>query len=141
MTRREFLAVSAALPAAAGAVKDAAVAKVQPFSLKQVRLLDGPFRTCQEANRRFLHDLESDLLLHTFRLTAGLASTAQPLGGWERPEVELRGHFMGHYLSGCALMSAAVDDAELRAKASGIVAELAKCQKTYGNGYLSAYPA
>jgi uncharacterized protein len=94
-----------------------------------------------EANRRFLHDLESDRLLHTFRLTAGLPTTAEPLGGWERPDVEVRGHFMGHYLSGCALMSAAAGDDALRAKASGIVSELAKCQKAHADGYLSAYPA
>ena len=33
----------------------------------------------------------SDRLLHTFRLTAGLPSSATPLGGWEAPDVELRG--------------------------------------------------
>jgi len=43
-------------------------------------------------------------LLHTFRLTAGLPSSAEPLGEWEKPECELRGHFTGgHYLSACAL--------------------------------------
>jgi DUF1680 family protein len=140
MTRREFLAAAAAAPAAAGAVHAAVSPKVQPFALTQVHLLDGPFLTCQEANRKFLHSLESDRLLHTFRLTAGLPSTAEPLGGWERPTVELRGHFMGHYLSGCALMSAATGDDELKSKAAGIVAELAKCQKANGGDYLSAYP-
>src|SRR5690242_13297913 len=110
MTRREFLAASAAAPAWSAALRENGAIKVQPFALTQVRLLDGPFRTSMEANRRFLHDLESDRLLHTFRLTAGLPTTAEPLGGWERPDVELRGHFMGHYLSGCALMSAAAGD-------------------------------
>lgn len=35
--------------------------------------------------------------LHSFRVTAGLPSTATPLGGWEAPDVELRGHTLGHY--------------------------------------------
>jgi hypothetical protein len=60
------------------------------------------------------------------------------MGGWER--TELRGHTMGHYLSGCALMYASTDDQKLKAKADSIVAELAKCQKKIGTGYLSAYP-
>ena len=31
----------------------------------------------------------SDRLLHTFRLNAGLPSSARPLGGWEEPKVEV----------------------------------------------------
>jgi hypothetical protein len=79
--------------------------------------------------------------LHNFRLTAGLPSSAQPLGGWEEPKVELRGHFVGHYLTACALTYAASGDEALRRKADLLVAELAKCQKALGKtGYLSAYP-
>jgi hypothetical protein len=112
-----------------------------PFSLKNVRLLEGPFKEAMERDRTYLHELEPDRLLHNFRVNAGLPSTAQPLGGWEEPKCELRGHFVGHFLSACALMSAAAGDEELRAKAGGIVAELAKCQDALGkSGYLSAYP-
>ena len=39
-----------------------------------------------------------------------LDRTAEPLGGWEAPNNELRGHFTGHYLSACALMSASLGD-------------------------------
>lgn len=114
--------------------------KVSPFPLRQVRLLEGPCRALQERNRAFLHDLESDRLLHTFRLTAGLASNAEPLAGWERPDIELRGHFTGHYLSACALMHASAGDEEIKVKADHMVADLARCQKANGNGYLSAFP-
>ncbi len=43
-------------------------------------------------------------LLFNFRKTAGLHTKAKPYGGWEHPKVELRGHFVGHYLSAAALM-------------------------------------
>ena len=112
-----------------------------PFPLRQVRLLDGDWLALQERNRAFLHDLESDRLLHTFRLNAGLPSQAEPLAGWERPDIELRGHFVGHYLSACALMQASAHDDELKRKAGTLVADLARCQKALGNGYLSAFPS
>jgi DUF1680 family protein len=122
-------------------VKPKIAIMAHPFSLKNVRLLDGPFKEAMERDRTYLHELEPDRLLHNFRVNAGLPSTAQPLGGWEEPKCELRGHFVGHFLSACALMSAASGDEELRTKADGIVAELANCQDALGtSGYLSAYP-
>lgn len=115
--------------------------KVKPFPLKQVRLRKGPFLDAREADRRYLRLLPSERLLHTFRLNAGLASSAEPLGGWEKPDCELRGHFTGgHYLSACALMYASAGDQELKEKAEGLVAQLAECQKAHQDGYLSAFP-
>ncbi|MFZ2054681.1 MAG: beta-L-arabinofuranosidase domain-containing protein [Candidatus Aminicenantales bacterium] len=114
---------------------------VRPFPLRNVRLLDGPFKQAMVRNTQYLRDLDSERLLHNFRLTAGLPSTAQPLGGWEEPKVELRGHFVGHFLTACALTYAASGDEPLRRKADSLVAELAKCQKALGRtGYLSAFP-
>jgi len=78
--------------------------------------------------------------LHMFRVTAGLPSTAQPYGGWEAPVNELRGHFVGHYLSACALMFAQTGDVVIRARGTQIIAELAKCQQEHRDGYLSAFP-
>jgi hypothetical protein len=75
-----------------------------------------------------------------FRVTAGLPSTAEPLGGWEAPVNELRGHYTGHYLSALAQMSASLGDAELKARGDAMTAELARCQQAIGNGYLSAFP-
>jgi hypothetical protein len=115
--------------------------KVRPFPMTQVRLRNGVFKEAMEANRRYLLSLPPDRLLHTFRLNAGLPSSAEPLGGWEKPDCELRGHFTGgHYLSACALMYASSGDDELKAKANSMVAELAKCQRALGDGYLSAFP-
>ena len=109
-----------------------------PFDLKQVRLLDGPFKRAMELDRKYLHDLDSDRLLRMFRITAGLPSSADQLGGWEKRG--LRGHTMGHYLSACALMYSSTGDKALKNKADAIVTELGKCQKALGNGYLSAFP-
>ena len=115
--------------------------KVRPFPLQQVRLREGPCKAAMEADRRYLHSLPPDRLLHTFRVNAGIASSAQPLGGWEAPDCELRGHYAGgHYLSACALMYASSGDEDLRATANTVVAELGKCQKALRGGYLSAFP-
>lgn len=114
---------------------------VRPFAMKQVRLLDGPFKQHMEANRRYLHALPPDRLLHTFRINAGMPSSAQPLGGWEAPDCELRGHFAGgHYLSGVALTYASTGDEDLKKKGDTVVAELGACQKALKSGYLSAFP-
>ena len=114
--------------------------KVRPFPMTDVRLLPSAFLDAQEADRKLLHTLPADRLLHTFRLNAGLPSSAEPLGGWEKPDCELRGHFTGHFLSACALMYSSTGDQEVRAKGDYIVAELAKCQQKLGGEYLSAFP-
>jgi hypothetical protein len=114
--------------------------RAYPFDLRDVRLLDGPFRQAQELDRQYLLSLDADRLLHTFRLNAGLPSQAEPLGGWEEPTCEVRGHSLGHYLSACSLMVASTGDRDLKQRVDYLVAELAKCQDRLGNGYLSAFP-
>jgi hypothetical protein len=142
--RRDFLAATAAAAAFPGRAPLRWMADAPPhllalpFDLARVRLLPGPFLEATQVNRRFLLAQDNDRLLHSFRVTAGLASSAEPLGGWEAPENELRGHYAGHYLSACALQTAGAGDAEARARGERMVAELARCQQ--GNGYLSAFP-
>ena len=115
--------------------------KVVPFPLTQVRLGNGPCTIAMEADRQYLRSLPPDRLLHTFRINAGLPSTVQPLGGWEAPDCELRGHYAGgHYLSACALMYASTGDENLKKNAALVVSELAKCQAAMKSGYLSAFP-
>jgi len=119
--------------------------KAHPFDLKDVRLLDGPFRDAMLRDQQFLLGLDADRLLHNFRVTAGLPSSARPYGGWEAPDVELRGHSLGHFLSACALMYSSTGDERFKAKADSIVAELARIQQAlqsrgFNAGYLSAFP-
>lgn len=117
----------------------------RPFPLTAVRLLDGPFKDAMLRDQAYLLELNQDRLLHTFRLTAGLPTTAAPLGGWEAPDVELRGHTAGHYLSAVALMFAATGDVRFKQRGDALVAELAKIQRAleargFSPGYLSAFP-
>ena len=102
--------------------------KVTPFALTDVRLLDGPFKQAMQLDQEYLLALEPDRLLHNFRVNAGLPSSAAPLGGWEAPDVELRGHTVGHYLSALALMWAATGDARFKSRADHMVDELATIQ-------------
>jgi uncharacterized protein len=150
LPRRSFLYLSAcaaaspwlprALHAAAASTGARTSFAVQPFDLKAVRLRAGPVLDALETNRTFLLGLDPQRLLHMFRVTAGLPSSAEPLGGWEAPENELRGHFTGHYLSACALTWAQTGDAAVRERGMLVAAALAQCQAALGNGYLSAFP-
>ncbi|MGC1782810.1 MAG: beta-L-arabinofuranosidase domain-containing protein [Acidobacteriaceae bacterium] len=84
--------------------------------MQNVRLRSGPMLNAQEINLRYLNLLPNDRLLYNFRVNAGLPTSAQPLGGWENPKRELRGHFTGgHYLSACALRSHDLKTARRRA--------------------------
>jgi uncharacterized protein len=115
--------------------------KLKPFSLADVTLEGGPLQQARDWNRGYMLRLGNDRLLHNFRVNAGLPSNANPLGGWEAPTCELRGHFVGHYLSASALLFAATKDKAVKAKAGELVAELAACQAALNqNGYLSAFP-
>ncbi len=118
--------------------------KAVSFQLEDVRLLDGPFKDAMVRDQNYLLSLEPDRMLHMFRVTAGLPSTAEPLGGWESPTTELRGHSMGHYLSAVAIMYASTGDARFKQRGDLLVAELAKVQAAestkFHPGYLSAFP-
>ncbi len=133
----------APLPANAVASKVPVVA--QPFDLADVTLGPGLFREAMDRDRAYLLELEPDRFLHTFRLNVGLPSAARPYGGWESPDVELRGHSAGHYLSACALMYRSTGDAAFKERVDAMVRGLAECQAAsvgagFHAGYLSAFP-
>src|SRR5512134_4000493 len=130
---RGTLALAALLPLAAPAVAAPVSEKVRlaarAFPLTDVRLLDGPFLDAMRRDQAYLLQLDTDRLLHTFRLNAGLPSSAAPLGGWEAPDVELRGHSLGHFLTANALMYAATGDGRFKSRADHVVSELAIVQQ------------
>ncbi len=137
--------VAARTQAPARPVGNAVVLKAKPFPLQDVRLLDGPLRDAMVRDQKYLLDRDPDRLLHNFRVNVGLPSSAAPLGGWEAPDVELRGHSVGHYLTALALMYASTGDERFKARGDLMVGELAKVQqaspsKGYHEGYLSAFP-
>lgn len=115
------------------------------FAPGSVRLLDSPFLDNMRHTCAYLAAVDIDRLLHTFRINVGLPSSAQPCGGWEAPDVQLRGHSTGHLLSGLALAHANTGDERYADKGRRIVDVLAECQAAspaagYGEGYLSAFP-
>ena len=120
-------------------VKPVVSIRAYPFSIKDVRLLDGPFKEAMEADARYLLVIEPDRLLSEFRAHAGLKPKAEKYGGWESSG--LAGHTLGHYLSACSMEYAATGDMRFRDRVNYIVGELALCQKSAGvRGYIGAIP-
>ncbi len=113
---------------------------VRPFNLDEVRLLPSHEYREMEADKAYLLSLPAERLLLNFRVTAGLPAPGKPLGGWEAPTCEVRGHFVGHYLSACALMFNSTGDMQLKQRGEEIVKGMAQCQDALGTGYLSAFP-
>lgn len=114
---------------------------VVPFPLQAVRLTEGTsFYAAQQLNTKYLLMLDPDRLLYSFRKTAGIDTSATPYGGWEAPNVELRGHFVGHYLSAMAMTWASTGNEDVRKNMNYVIDELEKCQDKIGTGYLSAFP-
>jgi DUF1680 family protein len=122
----------------------AASAKLSPFALKDVRLLDGPFLDAQKRDLEYLVALQPDRMLHTFRVNAGLAPKAAVYGGWESEEpwvnIRCHGHTLGHYLSAAAMMYASTGDARMKQRVDYIASELQACQAAAGSGLVCAFP-
>ena len=119
-------------------VKYAAKPKVQSFDLRDVQLLDSPFRHAMEKDRDYLLTLEPDRLLSRCREYAGLTPKDSAYGGWERETIS--SHSLGHYLSACALQYRASGDKRFLDRVNYVVDELSECQKANGNGYVAGIP-
>ena len=129
---------AAALAAKAGSAQPQAGQPARPFALGDVRLLDSPFRRAMERNAEYLLSIEPDRLLHNTRSYAGLAPKGESYGGWEAHGIA--GHTLGHYLTALSQQFAATGDARFRRRIDYIIAEMAECQKAYGDGYIGALP-
>lgn len=115
-----------------------------------VKMLSGVFRERMDVNRRYLMELDTNCLLQNFYLEAGIIipglqvvddpTTANLHWGWEAPTCQLRGHFLGHWLSAAAKLVAAERDMELKVKLDKIVSELARCQELNGGEWISSIP-
>lgn len=95
-------------------------------------------------NRAYLMELTTRNLLYNYELEAAITHDANIPGdihgGWESPTCQLRGHFLGHWLSAAAMHYAATGDRELKAKADVIVDRLAKCQEANGGSWVASIP-
>lgn len=56
---------------------------------------DSIYGIAQQTNLEYLLILDVDQLVWSFRKQAGLPTQGNPYGGWEAPDQELRGHFVG----------------------------------------------
>jgi DUF1680 family protein len=116
----------------------------------RVRLTNGPFTARAELNRKYLLSLKSRSLLQNHLAEAGLYNAILDAEGkdngesihtgWESPSCQLRGHFLGHWLSAAARHVASTGDGEIKAKADSIVAELGRCQKRNGGEWIGSIP-
>jgi DUF1680 family protein len=123
--------------------------KASSFDLRDVRLLESPFKENLDREGRWLLSFPVDRLLHSFRVNAGMLTNdknsktkmPQPLGGWEELDMELRGHSIGHILSGLAFQYASTGQDPFRVKADSLVRGLSEVQEVLNeDGYLSAFP-
>jgi len=134
-------------------------AKLKSVASGDVRLIPGMFRDRFELNRKYVMSLENVGLLQNHMAEAALwearlhetqrnrnndpghmGNEKHMHWGWESPSCQLRGHFLGHWLSGAAFIFAATGDAEVKAKADTIVGELGRCQESNGGEWVCSIP-
>lgn len=113
------------------------------IQIENTYLLPGLFKERADINRAYLMELKSENLLQNFLLEAGVRTdrdvTEMHLG-WESPTCQLRGHFLGHWLSAAALLIAQNRDRELKAKLDTIIDALARCQELNGGRWIGSIP-
>jgi uncharacterized protein len=132
-------------PQPSGYAPDGTSGRAAALPLSTVQLLDSPFRQNQARNTTYLLFLDPDRMLRSFRLNYGLPTTMEPLGGWEQPDSQIRGHMTGHLLSGLALTYANTNDPAAKTRSRYLVSQLAAFQARattagFHPGYLSAFP-
>jgi uncharacterized protein len=127
--------------------------KLDPLPIGKVKLLPGQFSDRAKLNREYVASLKDDNLLQNFYLEAGLttsilrrtSASAHERGddmhwGWESPTCQLRGHFLGHWLSAASYISAIQSDAEISGKLTRVIAELARVQQANGGRWAASIP-
>ena len=123
---------------------------LKAMNIGKVHLNPGLFQEREEVNRLYLLELQNQGLLQNFYLEAGIVmpglqvledpATAKLHWGWEAPTCQLRGHFLGHWMSAAAMMVATRQDVELKAKLVQVIDELEKCQELNGGKWIGSIP-
>jgi hypothetical protein len=133
------------------------IPRYRSFGPQEVRLSAGTYQRRRDLNRSYLESLLNDNLLQNHYIEAGighyghLRTTYGGGGGvdgagderhwgWETPGGQLRGHFLGHWLSAVAREVASTGDAGLRHRLDTVVAELARCQEENGGEWVFSIP-
>ena len=123
---------------------------VEAVPQDRVRLTRSVFSERAALNRTYLLSLKSENLLQNHLNEAGMLNLVIGAdgtdngrsihAGWESPTCQLRGHFLGHWLSAAAHCIASTGDPEIKVKADSIVAELGRCQKRNGGEWAGSIP-
>ena len=125
---------------------------IMPKKAKQgsVKITGGLFRKRMDLNRKYLMELDTECLLQNYYLEAGKQVKGMQTiydpdeagihWGWESPTCQLRGHFLGHWMSAAAKLYALDSDNEIKLKLDRIISELADCQKRNGGEWAGPIP-
>lgn len=96
-----------------------------PFDLSQVLLTEGSIEyEGQELNKQYIRMIDLDHLLYTTYMTAGIKTTAEPLGGWESPEHPLRGNFIRIFITALAKSYSTSHDPDMKNRCDYIVKQI-----------------
>ncbi len=116
----------------------------------KTNLIHSIFSDRLEVDKRYLLSLDSRALLQNYTLEAGVILennqiTPDPSNtylhwGWESPTCQLRGHFLGHWMSASSKIIYSEGCRELEAKLYDIVDKLAEYQKLNGDGWVGPIP-
>ena len=123
---------------------------LKSFLKEEVVIEKGLFRERIDLNLKYLLELSTDALLQNYELEAGivlpgLQSLKEPENawlhwGWEAPICQLRGHFLGHWMSAASAMIANEGNRELKAKLDEVIDRLEVCQIRNGGKWLAPVP-
>lgn len=110
-----------------------------------VTLHDAELLRRRNENIKYLMELDDKCLLTHHRHEAGLnimytSPDYHTHGGWEDPLCQLRGHFIGHWLSAAAMEFSITGDMQLKSKADAIITQLAECQERNGGEWCASIP-
>jgi uncharacterized protein len=118
--------------------------KYHSLPWNQVTMLSPLLRKRMYRNRQYMLHLKTENLLQHYYQEAGIWNPPYELsdshGGWEGSLSQLRGHFLGHWLSAAARLVATTGDPEIKGKAEAIVGELARCQRENGGEWAGSIP-
>ena len=104
--------------------------------MKDVKLLDSPFKRADDLNVEVLLKYDVDRLLAPYLKEAGLAPKAESYPNWDG----LDGHVGGHYLSALAMAYASTGNEECKRRLDYMISELERCQNANADGYVGGVP-
>ncbi|MDX1543807.1 MAG: glycoside hydrolase family 127 protein [Christiangramia sp.] len=113
-------------------------AQVDLFALKEVKLLDSPFKEAMKTDLDYILKMDPDRLLAPYLKEAGLDPKAENYPNWE--SMGLDGHIAGHYLTALAQMYASLGDETALQRLNYMLEELERAQQANGNGYIGGVP-